>query len=203
MARRKLKRIEIVILVGFISSALTLIGFWWNNKEANRDFYLPKGYEGWIMINYGVAGADPLPEIEGVQQLRVPESGILNTSTTLEIGWRRDQFFWIDESGNQVPVPNMVELEEGMGIHIHQHQYLSRNFMKVGGLLGPGEDTTLYDGTEIEKMTSGYVNYRPGQKTLEYFYLSEDPLSITFNPPENPRSEALESVESREIKLEE
>lgn len=202
MAKRKLKKVEIVILVGFVSSALTLVGFWWNNKKVNRNFYLPQEYSGWVMIEYNVADAPPLPVEDGAQQIRIPVDGLLKTSTPLEIGWRKDQFFWVDHQGNTQAVPPLVETEDGSGLYIHQRQYFSRDYMQLGGKLEAGQDTTLADGTEIEKLTSGFVNYRPGQKSLEYFYLSAEPKPLQFNPPDNPRSQALESVESREIKVE-
>ena len=201
MAKRKLKRVEIIILVGFISSGLTLLGFWWNNKQTNRDFYLPAGYDGWIMISYGVEGAPPLPMVDGIQQIQVPDSGILLTSSPLEIGWRRDRYFWVEADGTQREVPQITQQEAGPAIHLHQHQYLSRNYMEIGKLLEPGQDTTLADETEITRTNTGMLNYKPGLKSLEYFYLSAEAQPLQFNPPPNPRSEGLETLETREIKL--
>jgi len=203
MARRKLKRIEIIILVGFIASALTFVGFWWNSKKPNRDFYLPPGYHGWVMVHYGVSDAPALPMQGEVQQLVIPESGILKTSTELQIGWRRDRYFWGRPGDSLRPVPPVVDQDGEQRLYIHQKQFFSRSYMDLAKRLAPGQDTTLADGTEIEKFGTGYLNYRPGQKTLEYFYLSAVPRPFQFNPPSNPRSEALESLDSREIQLEE
>ena len=203
MAKRKLKRIEIIILVGFISSVLTFMFFWWGNKKTNRDFYLPQGYEGWVMIHYGESGADALPLVEETQQIRVPSDGLLETSTPLEIGWRRDRFFWLSPNGDTIPIPSLVDGDAGGKIYLHQRQFFSRSYMDLAAEMPSGSDTTLADGTEISKLGSGYLNYKPGTKSLEYFYLSAEPQPLQFNPPPNPRSQALESLDSREIKIEE
>jgi hypothetical protein len=201
MARRKLKKIELIIIVGFVASALTLLAFWWLNKKGNRDFYLPRDYAGWVMVCYEVPDAPPLPVKDEVQQLIIPANGILETSSKLEIGWRRDRYFWQEDDGTLSPVPPVVDQKEGPHIYIHQHQFFSRSYMGLAKQMDGGTDTTLTDGTAIERMGSGLVNYEPGRKSLEHFYLSATPKPLQFQPPENLRSQALESLNSRELKL--
>ncbi|MEM9984321.1 MAG: hypothetical protein AAF804_04435, partial [Bacteroidota bacterium] len=143
------------------------------------------------------------PVREETQQIHIPSDGLLETSTLLEIGWRRDRFFWISEKGDTLAIPSLVEDEGGGKIYLHQRQFFSRSHVDLAAEMPSGSDTTLADGTEISKLGSGYLNYKPGKKSLEYFYLSAEPQPFQFNPPPNPRSQALESLDSREIKIEE
>jgi hypothetical protein len=199
MAIRKLSKVEIIIIVGFVASGLTLFGFWWGNKQGNRDFYLPQQYTGWVMVRYAVPDAPPLPLTDGVQQIHIPDSGILLTSSPLEIGWRKDRFFWETAEGSYQPIPPAVDQPSGIHLHIHQHQYFSRSYMDLARSLGDGEDTTLADGTLIERVGAAMINYEPGEKSLEHFYLSREPQPLQFQPPPNSRSQALETLDSREL----
>jgi len=200
MAKRKLSKIERIIVVAFISSALTFIGFWWNNKKINRDFFIPETYEGWVTIHYEVPGAPPLEEFSGVQRVVIPDSGVLETSTKLEVGWRKDQFFWGDPTHSR-EIPPMVELGDEPGLHIHQHQYFSYSYMDLAPLVQPGNDTTLADKTKIERSSRGYVTYVPGRKRVEQFFIAPQAKKLSFTPPPNEGSKALESVESREVDI--
>ena len=203
MAKRKLKKIELIIIVGFVASSITLLIFWWLNKKDNRDFYLPRDYAGWVMVYYEVPDAPPLPVKDEVQQLHIPAHGILKTSSKLDIGWRRDRYFWREADGTLTPIPAVVDQADGPHIYIHQHQFFSRSYMDLAKQMTGGSDTTLTDGTAIERMPSGLVNYEPGRKSLEHFYLSATPQPLQFQPPDNLRSQALESLDSRELKLDE
>ena len=200
MAKRKLSRIERIILVAFITSSLTFLGFWWNNKKVNRDFFLPANYEGWVTIHYEMPDAPALPEVGGIQQIIIPDNGILRTSTKLEIGWRRDQFFW-GKPGNAEAIPSLVQTGDEPALHIHQHQYFSWSHMQVAPFVRPGNDTTLSDKTKIERSTRGFVTYVPGRKRVEQLYLTPSAQGLSFTPPQNEGSMALESVESREVQI--
>ncbi|MDX2284249.1 MAG: hypothetical protein NW241_08805 [Bacteroidia bacterium] len=195
MARRKLTRIEKIILIGFISSAVLFVGYWLYSKKPNRDFYLPRTYAGWVKIRYNVPGAPPLPEREGVQQLVIPDSGFLETSTRLEVGWRRDRFFWQDGT----PIPPYEDIGGQPHLRIYQHLFLARTHERELASLPVGTDTTLPDGTRIHKRTAQNVDYTPGRKTLEYFYLDTLLRPYTFLPPPLADPEALMSTDDREV----
>lgn len=196
---RKLSKIEKITLVAFCNLLFILIVLWLMEKEPNRDYYIPKGYEGWVMIHYNIPDKAPIAEQEGVLQFRIPESGVLETHDGLEIGWRRDRFFWYE--GDQVEeIPSSVKIDDEYHIYIHRHKYYARSHMHIVKDLPVGIDTFLWDKTHITKENANEVDYMPGKKTLEYFYVSAEPKSIMFNPPENPKSQAILSTESRELK---
>lgn len=55
---------------------------------------VPEGYVGWIKIRYSVADAPPLPIEDGYRLIRIPPSGLLQTSSNPEYGWARDEYFY-------------------------------------------------------------------------------------------------------------
>ncbi|MEL6670818.1 MAG: hypothetical protein AAFR61_01450 [Bacteroidota bacterium] len=200
MAWKNLKRIEKIIVIAFVNLAIILLGFWLLEKKPNRDYFIPKEYAGWVIIKYNVANAPELPEKDGVLQIIVGEDGYLETSSSLDIGWRRDRFFWLDDN-QETPIPTSVEKDGAYHIYLHRHKYYARSHLDMLGDLPVGTDTVLWDGTIISKESQGQVNYNPGKKTLEYFYLSAEAEPLTFNPPEMENNQALENTDDREIKL--
>lgn len=199
MAKRKLSRFEKIILIAFINCAIVLVGFWLMDKKPNRDFYLPKGHEGWITVRYFVPNAQPIPMKEGVQQISISEEGYAETSDLLEVGWRRDRYFWVDGT-DTTAIPGKVDLPDGdMGIHMHHHAYFSKSYQHLLADLPVGTDTILPDETHIIMEANNRVDYTMGKKTLEYFYISKNAESMLFNPPPHPNHEGLESTEDRII----
>ncbi|MEM6806150.1 MAG: hypothetical protein AAF696_32430 [Bacteroidota bacterium] len=196
---RKLKKIEKVTLVAFLNLLVILIVLWLMEKKPNRDYYIPKGYEGWVMIHYNIPDKPPLEKKEGVLQFNIPASGIMETNSDLNLGWRRDRFFWYSEEGIE-EIPASVKIEDGYHMYIHMHKYYARSHVGIVESLPVGTDTILWDQTHITKENATEVDYMPGKKTLEYFYVSAKPESIVFNPPKNEKSVAIESTESRELK---
>lgn len=199
MARRKLKTVEKVILIGFVTLAVMMTGLWVLDKQPNRAYYLPDGFEGWVKIRYSVENAPALVEKDGVLQFVIGEDGTLETSDKLVVGWRRDEYFYQDEQGETVQIPSSVEKEGEYFVHIHQRGYYAKDWTKLLLDLPFGTDTILADETRLVKLIPEEVEYVTGQKTLEYFYVSRDPQSILFNPPNNPEMEGLESTEDRQI----
>ena len=70
------------------------------------DFVVPKGYVGWIRVKYNVFGTQPLPIRNGRYAARIPANGLLKTSTLEEEGWGRDQFYFINKSGQETHLPS-------------------------------------------------------------------------------------------------
>jgi hypothetical protein len=56
-------------------------------------YLIPEGYVGWVKIYFKVKDAPVLPIEDGYYLFKFPESGILRTSSTMEDGWARDQYF--------------------------------------------------------------------------------------------------------------
>ncbi len=62
------------------------------SKYLIRDRYI-----GWVRINYGVKDAPSLPIEGGFYVLRIPETGLLNTSSQGEEGLAQDEYYYLSD----------------------------------------------------------------------------------------------------------
>lgn len=198
MALRKLKSVEKIILISFVLSMVVIVGVWLLDKQPNRDLLLPQGYEGWVVIQYEVPGAEPFALKEGRQQIVFSESGVAQTSERMEVGWRRDVLYWLAE-GKITPIPTSIEKDGEYFIHQHAHEFYSRSHLHLISRLAEGRDTLLWDGTRIEKQKNQQISYQKGRKTLEYFYISAEPQSLFFPVPELRDEAVLMDTDDRSI----
>jgi hypothetical protein len=144
-------------------------------------------YSGWITIVHSYPDAPPLPKKDGVLQVHITDtSGILYTSTHLEQGWSRNDFYWVADTGLR-PIPKYLdgEGEDGYLIYLHRNEFYHFNHYPMLDSLPIGTDTTMWDGTRMIKYAEKDRIYNPGFKTVEFWYISEEPKPVTFNPPKN------------------
>jgi len=66
---------------------------------------IPDGYVGWIEIKYGVKNAPPLAFQEGKLIYEIPDQGLLETSSRMEDGWAKDEYFYRSQDGSNRPLP--------------------------------------------------------------------------------------------------
>lgn len=64
-------------------------------------FLIPQGYVGWVLIEYDVQGAPPLPQLGSYRVYSVPRDGLLRTSSGLQRGWARDLYTFVDAQGKR------------------------------------------------------------------------------------------------------
>lgn len=199
MDKRKWKLLDKIILVSGLAFAAFMIVFWLFLKRSNKDYYLPRGFVGWVTIRYQLPDAAPLPERDGVLQVSVSEEGVAETSTALDEGWGRDRYFWVGE-GDTVQIPASEKVAGDFHLYLHGHSYQFYSHEDLIKTLPVGADTLLWDGTKITMEAEAEVSYQPGEKTLEYFYLSKQSQPIRFVPPENPSREYLKSLEDYRLR---
>ncbi len=75
---------------------------------------LQPGFSGWVVIKQGVANAPPLPSDRSRWTLRIPATGVLETSTVLPDHAHETRFF-VAERGGSVLVafkPDPANLQE-------------------------------------------------------------------------------------------
>src|SRR4051812_46135484 len=73
----------------------------------------PQLFRGWAVIVWDVAGYPALPRDGAKLVERLPNDGILMTSTPLESGAAKDEFYLIDDGGNRVENPTKVGRHHG------------------------------------------------------------------------------------------
>lgn len=87
-----MKRVSLAV----IGLCLLLAGC---KRYTPEQWIIPAGYAGWLRLDYGVAGAPPLPLEKGRYIVRVSRSGRLATSTANNPPVRLNEFYFEDSSG--------------------------------------------------------------------------------------------------------
>src|SRR5437870_5068230 len=64
---------------------------------------IPKGYEGWVVIRYGIPDAKALERRDGKVLIPIPESGKLSTSSDLVFGYGVDDYLF-DPGGTPIRI---------------------------------------------------------------------------------------------------
>jgi hypothetical protein len=67
---------------------------------------IPQGYVGWIRVELKVKGAATLPVEDGYLIVRIPNMGLLQTSSVWEEGWGSDVFCYVNTSGREQALPD-------------------------------------------------------------------------------------------------
>ena len=84
--------------------------FWpWRNRRDPMRYLVPASYVGWVVIDYGVAGAAPLPVRAGAVECAIPASGRLQTASKPEFGMALDDWESVDGAGVRTPMPGPDE----------------------------------------------------------------------------------------------
>ncbi len=63
-------------------------------------FLIPDGYVGWVEVKYGDSNAPAFPMDKGTLICRIPDSGLLVTSSVLQEGWAKDEYFYYSQDGS-------------------------------------------------------------------------------------------------------
>lgn len=58
-------------------------------------YEVPEGFQGWVLISFQHPECPPIPLEGGKLVFRIPPSGVLCTSSTLQTGWARDEYYFV------------------------------------------------------------------------------------------------------------
>ena len=70
-------------------------------KRAPYRFLIPNGYVGWVEVIFAVVDEPGLPIHEGFKIVRFSKEGTLKTSSKLEDGWAKDEYYYYDGDTKQ------------------------------------------------------------------------------------------------------
>ncbi|MGZ8888877.1 MAG: DUF6843 domain-containing protein [Halobacteriota archaeon] len=110
------KRIRNIVIAVLLIAAFVLIAYLLlKPQERDPSLYLfPQGYTGPVTIQYGQKDAAPLPMEDGYVVHRIPESGILNTSTSEPLyGVATDKYYYVDAQGKRTELDMMQYIHGG------------------------------------------------------------------------------------------
>jgi hypothetical protein len=72
-----------------------------NSTPRSLRFLISEGHTGWVRVEFEVPGAPPLPVEAGKTVLRIPPSGVLETSSPEQYGWAKDEYFFYSSTGSR------------------------------------------------------------------------------------------------------
>lgn len=175
---RKKRFLNRMLLVSGASALLLFAGYVIFTKRTPRNYFIPKGYEGWVTVKYEKEGAPPLPEVDGAYELIIPSNGLLETSTAFRDGWSRDTYFW--KSGESTEeIPKSVDVNGEPCRYVHDLEASNMSFNKIILSLPDQSDTVLWEGTRISK-DGKKVSVRTGRKVMEHFFVTPEATPFFF-----------------------
>lgn len=183
---RKKRLFNRVLIVSGLSAGLAFAIYVWAMNRTPKHYYIPEGYSGWVTIKYEKPDAPALPVEDGTQILRIPRSGILETSSELDEGWSRDEHYWYGPNGESL-IPKNIENGTEPLRWIHDNEETNMDLSQIILDMPEIADTTLWEGTRIDKR-GDKVDVRTGRKVIQQFFVSPEPKPYFYThdslPPE-------------------
>ncbi len=170
---RKKRLFNRVLMVSGASAVLLFAGYVFFTYRSPRKFFIPEGYAGWVTVRFEKKDAAPLIEKDGYVEFHIPQNGILETSSKLETGWSRDDFYYEGSNGIQ-EIPKMEPCGDKECRKVHDFKEESRDYTQEILNLPEVGDSVYWDDARIGKKGKS-VNVRTGRKTLIQFWVSKKP----------------------------
>src|SRR5580765_248497 len=107
-ASNTMENVKHVPLQGVAVIALTLTLLAGCNRRKGDIVYIPRGYEGWVRIEYEEKASSPLEMQHSKYVVRVPTSGVVRTSTIRDVGYASDEYYFLSSNGEKTAIPEEV-----------------------------------------------------------------------------------------------
>lgn len=91
------------VALGYVLMCLLTLDGCQQRRRPER-YLIPAGYVGWVEVEYSVPNAPPLPIEDNSFLIRVPQSGRVRTSTPIEYGWAKNEYYY-DVNGQRQRLP--------------------------------------------------------------------------------------------------
>ena len=67
-------------------------------------YEIPEGFTGWVLIDYGRSDCPPIAVKDGRLVFRLGKDGRFCTSSTLQLGVAKDEYYYVGNSRRELPV---------------------------------------------------------------------------------------------------
>jgi len=71
-------------------------------RRSPSRYLIPQDYVGWVRIEFNINGAPVLEKEDGYSRFTIPESGRLQTSSSIEYGVAHDEYYYYSPRGRTV-----------------------------------------------------------------------------------------------------
>jgi hypothetical protein len=105
-----MKRLKILFMLFFALVPLGFSNIVWGQVNARHPYHylIPDGYVGWVKVEFNVKNAPTLPFEDGHYIFKIPNSGLLQTSSDDEIGFADDKYFYVSGSNKRQLVAGII-----------------------------------------------------------------------------------------------
>jgi hypothetical protein len=93
---KRAKRVAWGLYAGFCG--IVALGLGCEQQRRPSRYLVPEGYVGWVRVEFGVQGAPALPIEDGFYLVRFSPSGLLKTSSDIEYGIARDEYYYFSRA---------------------------------------------------------------------------------------------------------
>ena len=106
------------MLIKFMLPTLTLVLLISACSESSKGhrYYLPEMYAGWVCVYYDVDNAPPLPVEDGYLVVKIPENGIVKTSSRPRGEKLKSEYYYYGARG----IRSAMELKLGGGFTVQK-----------------------------------------------------------------------------------
>jgi hypothetical protein len=106
------------LLAQLCVSLASLLGCGGGPRVTPSIYLVPDGFSGWVMIEFEVAGAPPLPSEDGQRLFIVPRDGTLQTSSPQELGRIvKERYYFLGSDGRRTPIPKPADPNAAYAAH--------------------------------------------------------------------------------------
>jgi len=102
----EMKNIKYLKMVSLL--AVLLLAACYPQKRSPSVYEMPDGFIGWVCIEFERPDCEETPYIEGKWILKIPRDGYLCTSSKIEYGRAKDEYYYM-QKGKRVKMPTFSD----------------------------------------------------------------------------------------------
>jgi hypothetical protein len=133
---RKLMRLIIFLLL--LSNT-----FFACTQKIKETWVIPDGFQGRINVVFNQPNAAPIPELKGRRIYKIPDDGILLTSSKLKAGFIDQQFYYEKKIGGRTRIP----VQDGNGVDVPLKPAVV--YKGSNGVYGSSDEPNPFEFSEI------------------------------------------------------
>ena len=179
----RLKLIDKILLISGGGLIVAFASFLIFTKRPTRHLFIPKGYSGWVTVHFEEPGGKSLKIEGGDHYIYFDTLGYAAAEIQLNRGWGKDIYYWYE--GDKTEEITLIDGPEGKMAWIHGKYPDYQQLDSILIALPPNSETTLWEGTLVEKKDTTVAVTR-GRRVNLHFYVSDKPEGYLFSTPELP-----------------
>ena len=117
--------------------------------RAGNVVLIPMRFRGWVVIRHDVAGAPPFGHERGKLLIKIPESGLLSSSSDWPSGYGTDEYYFVAGDGQRVRIHSQFEGCNDSAPCIEQFEFITSPIKATLFFVGSKQDLSQYPKTRV------------------------------------------------------